>query len=104
MSKSLSEQFEQTDADINRHAERFLKTFKAEVLKGYQGATHSVNLCAAEYAECAEKLVKLQERVEVLEEGREADAAEIGRLQEAYQKAREAFANLDCTKCKRSET
>ena len=91
MSKSLSEQFEQTDADINRHAERFLKTFKAEVLKGYQGATHSVNLCAAEYAECAEKLVKLQERVEVLEE--------------ALEKAREAYGELirKCTSCQRSE-
>ena len=96
VSKPLSEQFEQTDADINRHAERFLRTFKAEVTKGYTGATHAVNKCLAEYEETTEKLESFRARIEALE-------ADVGRLGEALEKAREAYAKLDCTKCQRSE-
>ena len=49
----------------------------AEVLKGYRGATHSVNCVLSEYEDARKAITELRQRCEALE----LDRAKIGELQ-----------------------
>lgn len=79
------------------HCEQTLAEFRktvGEVVKGYRGASHSVNRCNAEYADLFQAVEALRARCDALEADRDAAHAAIGKLQEAMTNARKAFAEL----------
>ena len=57
-----------------------------QVLKGYRGATHGINRCLAEYADCWDVVQKLQDRCDSLEQERDEANAAIGEMRERLQR------------------
>lgn len=53
-----------------------------EVVKGYRGATHSVNRAVEAFDDLQAQLKQVTKRCEELERERKADRAKIGQLQE----------------------
>jgi hypothetical protein len=79
MTKPLAEQFKEEGP---RHILASIEKDLQECKRGYRGATHGINLCWAECANCWQAHEESAKRCEALEKRGEADAAEIGRLQE----------------------
>lgn len=57
-----------------------------EVVKGYRGATHSVNRAVEAFDDLQAQLKQLAKRCEELERERKADRAKIGQLQERVER------------------
>jgi flagellar motility protein MotE (MotC chaperone) len=66
----------------DRHTLAWWRKQFAEVLTGYRGATHAINRCLAEYADCYQREKELRADVEILRADLQSAEAEIGRLKE----------------------
>ena len=73
-----------SDSNMDGQPDKYLvswwKQQFAEVLKGYRGATHGINRCLADYADCVRAITELRERCDSLEREREEDRAKIAEL------------------------
>ncbi len=94
-SKTPGEEFhERAGSKPDRWTLAWWKHQWEEVRRGYAGANHGINLCRAEYADCWKAVEELRARCDGLEKGMAESDAEIGRLRESLEKAREAYAAL----------
>lgn len=100
--KSFTEQFQEVaDTKPDKFTLAWWQSQWEEVQKGYRGASHGINSCRADYADCQEAIKRMQQQCEALEKQRDETAAEIGRLQAkvmdveaSIEKARMAYAEL----------
>lgn len=94
---SLKEQYMALDGANRFLAEHCGKTL-ADIRKQNRGISHSVNRCNAEYANCWAAVEELREQVaeQVAEQARilSETVAAVGKLQEAMEKSREAYAAI----------
>lgn len=90
---SLKEQYMKLEG-ANRFLAEHCGITLSNLREQCQGISHSVNRCNAEYADCwaaVEELRKqAQEQARILSE----TAAAVGKLQEAMEKSREAYAAI----------
>ena len=78
----------------DRYTNAWYREKFAEMVKQYRGMCFTTNSCIADYEQLRAETTRLHERMEALETMHQEDRAEIGRLKETIDKAREAFQEL----------
>lgn len=93
--KSLADQFKEVaDAMPDKYTLAWWQKKWAETQQELRGANHGINKCWAAHEELEQAIREIREELASLKEDQDVDRAEIGRLREALEKARQAYKAL----------